>query len=147
MESLEPRLLLDGEPIISEFMTDNDGGLQDWEGDCPDWIEIHNPGTEEVLLTNWRLEDDGNTWTFPPGTTLGPGEFLVVFASGKADRDPPDPLPPLRRDLRPAREGGTLRNGQPQCPPSPRRGGGQGERSDILPASALVPHMTAYGRR
>ncbi len=86
-ESLEPRLLLDGEPIISEFMAVNRAGLQDFESDRPDWLEIHNPGSEAVDLTDWKLRDDNNEWLFP-AMSLGPGEYRVIFASGKNRRDP-----------------------------------------------------------
>jgi len=100
LEALEPRILLSGQPILSEFLAINDTGLEDFDGDRPDWIEIHNPGTESVDLTGWKLRDDNNEWVFPeswqispPGNptqyqellTLGPGEYLVVMASGKGD--------------------------------------------------------------
>ncbi|MGB2823650.1 MAG: lamin tail domain-containing protein, partial [Phycisphaerae bacterium] len=99
-EALEPRVLLSGQPIISELLAINDSGLQDGDGDRSDWLEVHNPGTVAVDLTGWKLEDGNNEWVFPeswqispPGDptyyqellTLGPGEYLVVMASGKGD--------------------------------------------------------------
>ena len=32
-----------GDPVISEFLASNDGGLLDEDGAAADWIEIHNP--------------------------------------------------------------------------------------------------------
>jgi len=48
-----------------------------------DWIELHNPGASAVSLNGWTLSDDPNLlskWAFPPGTTIGPGEYLVILA-------------------------------------------------------------------
>src|SRR5690606_24549199 len=70
---------------ISEFLASNANGLKDSDGETSDWIEIFNSGTVAVDLTDWRLTDDVDEpakWLFPP-TTLGPGQYLVVFASGK----------------------------------------------------------------
>ena len=77
-----------GAPVISEFMASNEATLPDEDGDFPDWIEIFNPEDEPIDLAGYYLTDDSlvlNRWVFP-STMLGPGEWLVVFASGK-DRD------------------------------------------------------------
>ncbi len=79
------RVVLPGEPIISEFLAINDSGLLDEDGAASDWIEIHNPGTEVVLLNGYHLTDDSTNpskWTFP-NVILNPGAYLVVFASSK----------------------------------------------------------------
>ncbi len=71
-----------GEPIISEFMADNDGTLLDGLGEPSDWIEIHNPTASAVNLAGWKLRDSANTWSFP-ALVLPAGGYLVLFASGK----------------------------------------------------------------
>ncbi len=84
------RVVLPGEPIISEFLTQNDSGFLDEDGNASDWIEIHNPGDDPVLLGGYHLTDNSanpTRWTFP-NLTLDPGDYLVVFASGK-DRAAP----------------------------------------------------------
>jgi len=90
-EVLEPRLVLDAGPlVISEFLAINDSGLQDADGAFSDWIEIHNPTDARVELDGWSLtdeEDDPTKWEFPGGF-IEPGEYLVVFASGKDRTDP-----------------------------------------------------------
>src|SRR5687768_11189963 len=71
LESLESRVLLAGEPIISEFMALNSDGDQDNYGNRSDWIEIYNPGTTPVDLAGWHLTDDKalpSQWTFPAVT-------------------------------------------------------------------------------
>ena len=73
------------DPIISEFLAINDGGLEDGDGDNEDWIEICNPDAVPALLTGWFLTDDPldlTKWKFPATTVPGLG-YLVVFASGK----------------------------------------------------------------
>lgn len=75
---------------ISEFMAVNDNGLDDDERDEEDWIEIHNAGADTVELGGWYLTDDAEIptkWAFPE-VTLMPGDYLIVFASGKNRRDP-----------------------------------------------------------
>lgn len=75
-------------PVITEFMASNETTLADEDGDFPDWIEIFNPDDEPVDLVGYFLTDDAaipDRWVFP-ATLLQPGEWLVVFASGK-DRD------------------------------------------------------------
>lgn len=75
--------------LLSEVVTSNVESLLDEDGDSPDWIELHNDGTEAVDLTGHFLTDDRddlNKWEFP-GVSLEAGGFLVVFASGK-DRAP-----------------------------------------------------------
>lgn len=75
---------------ISEFMAVNDTGLDDEDRDESDWIEIHNAGADTINLEGWYLTDninDPTKWTFPE-VILIPGEYLIVFASGKNRRDP-----------------------------------------------------------
>ncbi len=83
------------EPLITEFMADNENGLTDETGlTHPDWIELHNPSAAPVSLLNWALTDNAASlrkWVFP-AITLQPGDFLVVFADGKNLRNPASPL-------------------------------------------------------
>src|SRR5687768_5248561 len=80
--------------IISEFMADNASSVQDEEGDYPDWIELYNSGPSAVSLKGWFLSDEpGNLakWVFPD-VSIGPREFLIVFASNKNRKIPGLPL-------------------------------------------------------
>jgi hypothetical protein len=79
---------------ISEFMAKNTVTLADEDGTFSDWIEIHNVGTCPVNLNNWSLTDKSfqlTEWRFP-NTNIAPGQFLVVWASGKDRRNPGAPL-------------------------------------------------------
>ena len=91
VETLEPRVVLSGTPIISEFLASNDRSIEDQDGADSDWIEILNPTSETLSLNKWVLtddQDDLSKWRFPD-VELAPGESVVVFASGK-DRDNPN---------------------------------------------------------
>ena len=76
---------------ISEVMTSDNTLFADEDGDYEDWVELVNAGTTAAPLAGWGLSDDAADdplkWVFPE-ITLNPGEYLLVWASGK-DRAPP----------------------------------------------------------
>lgn len=75
--------------FISELMAANHTQLQDGDGDWPDWIELFNGAAHPVDLAGYVLSDDDvnqRKWALP-SVTVRPGEYLVVFASGKDRRD------------------------------------------------------------
>ena len=77
--------------VINEIMASNLTSIADEDGDHPDWIELYNGTGRVVDLSNYALTDDPNDrvqWRFPKGATMQPGEYLVVFASGKNRTDP-----------------------------------------------------------
>ncbi len=85
LEALEPRVLLSGSVVITEFMAKNTNGLKDQDGDNSDWVELYNSGSSAVNLNGYYLTDDAanlTKWKFPDDT-LGAGSYIVVFASGK----------------------------------------------------------------
>lgn len=70
--------------VINEFMADNGITLASPNGNSPDWIELFNTGSNTIDLTGMYLTDDLNDptrWQFPEGTTLGPKEYLVIWAN------------------------------------------------------------------
>ncbi|WAC21494.1 CotH kinase family protein [Luteolibacter sp. SL250] len=81
-----PAQVITSGPIISEFLTDNGEGIEDEDGNKPDWIEIYN-GTDTPLdLTGWALTNSAATpkrWLFPAGAMLQPYEYKLIFASSK----------------------------------------------------------------
>ena len=85
LEQLECRQLLAADSIIVEFQAINDTTLADVDGDFPDWLELRNNQATPLDLEGWYLTDDATDltkWRFPE-VTLGVGEQLIVFASGK----------------------------------------------------------------
>jgi len=71
--------------IISEVMGTNNVTLADDFGEYEDWIEIYNSGSEPINIGGYGLSDDvasPRQWRFPD-MTIQPGQYLVVFASGR----------------------------------------------------------------
>jgi hypothetical protein len=69
--------------VINEVLARNDGAVNH-EGTFPDIIELFNASAISVDLSGLRLTDDiddPNKFTFPPGTSLASGAYLVVFAN------------------------------------------------------------------
>lgn len=97
-------MVLDSRLIITELVASNNQGLADVDGERPDWIELHNVGDATADLSGWSLTDDVSKpakWRFPD-LTLDPGQYLVVFASGK---DRTDTASPLHTNFRLDRDG------------------------------------------
>lgn len=74
-----------GTVVINELLAENLNGIQDSDSEKEDWIELRNTGAAAVSLAGWALTDDAaepSKWVFP-NITLGAGQYLLVFASGK----------------------------------------------------------------
>jgi hypothetical protein len=75
---------------INEFMTTNRTSVLDDDGDLTDWVEIYNSGESPKNLKDYWLSDkDDNPfkWRFPE-IVIAPGEYLLIFASGKNRAEP-----------------------------------------------------------
>lgn len=87
-----PSLFSAAQPFrINEVMTSNGGSVADIDGDSSDWIEFFNSGTTAVNLNGYGLSDKKDNpfqWVFPD-FKVNPGEYLLVFASGKDRREEP----------------------------------------------------------
>lgn len=71
--------------VINEVVASNSNGIEDEDGDTEDWIELYNYGTDTVHLGGLFLSDDYgelDKWEIPD-TSLAPGGFALIFASGK----------------------------------------------------------------
>lgn len=70
---------------INEFLINNKYSKIDEDGDRPAWVEIYNHSPQTVSLAYYALSDNKTNpakWRFP-NVEIKPGEFLVVFLSGK----------------------------------------------------------------
>ena len=75
---------------ISEVLVHNARSVVDTDGDRGEWAELHNASVEAVALHGYFLSDDAEKpfkWALPE-CTLAPGEYLLVFLSGKDRTDP-----------------------------------------------------------
>ena len=72
---------------ISELMARNGTTTAGPNGLYPDWIELHNTTNGPVDLSGCGLSDDIRkpyTYTFPAGTTIGAGEYLLLWCMPEA---------------------------------------------------------------
>ncbi|MCB9689138.1 MAG: CotH kinase family protein [Alphaproteobacteria bacterium] len=87
--------------LVNEVMPSNQSVLLDEHGTTGDWIELYNAASHPVDLGGWWLADDEDPdWEIPSGTTIGPGEHLVVWADGDEG--------PLHADFSLSRRGETV---------------------------------------
>ncbi len=71
--------------LINEVLADN-GGVYDHEGSFPDFIEIWNDSPDLRDVSTMVLSDNDNPasgWSFPPGTLIPAGGYLLVFANAQ----------------------------------------------------------------
>jgi len=71
---------------INELMADNGSSIQDEASENDDWIELYNPGPEDLSLAGLFMSDDINeatAWALPD-TTIRADGYLIVWA----DNDP-----------------------------------------------------------
>ncbi len=73
-EPLEPRRLLDSTTVINELM------YQPHRAEASEWVELHNQMAVDMDLSQWRFST-GVEFTFPEGTILPGGGYLVIAAN------------------------------------------------------------------
>jgi len=120
--------------VINEFLASNNDNISDEDGDFEDWIEILNTGSTSVNLNGYGLSDregDDYRWIFPD-TTIEPGEFMLIWASGKDRRVSGKPL---HTGFRISADGEPLRLTDP----------GNREYDAVSPVA--VPTDYSYGRK
>lgn len=69
--------------VINELMAANKRTVADPQGEFDDWIELHNRSDQTVDLSGIFLSDANGAlrkWSFPPGTTIAPRGYLIVWA-------------------------------------------------------------------
>jgi hypothetical protein len=59
--------------VFSEVFYDPPGKESDEE-----WIELYNPTSNSIDLSGLKIQDNTKNYTIPDGTTILPGEFLVI---------------------------------------------------------------------
>ncbi len=63
----------EGSPIINEVFYSS-GGVDD----VGDWVELYNPSSNAIDLSNWQFCANGDCFVFPAGVTLLPDFYVVV---------------------------------------------------------------------
>jgi CotH kinase protein/Lamin Tail Domain/Fn3 associated len=93
-----------GGPIITEFLAENGGSLEDDYVESSDWVEIYNGQNSVAALGGWKLTDGTTTWVFP-AMNMAAYEYRVIFASG---RNRTNPASWLHTNFAIGKDGGTL---------------------------------------
>ncbi len=120
--------------FINEVMASNATTIADEDGDYEDWIELFNAGQDTIQLEGFGLSDDYDNpfrWIFPK-ISIPPGEFLLVWASGK---DCTDPALPLHTNFRISQDGEEVLLTHPD-----------GTQLDKMPP-LFIPTDISYGRK
>ena len=74
--------------VVNEVVSSNKRSLVDESLGTPDWIELYNAGSVALDLSGYGISDnmrDLHKFVVPEGTTLGAGEYLVLYAMNASD--------------------------------------------------------------
>jgi regulation of enolase protein 1 (concanavalin A-like superfamily) len=80
---------------LNELQADNLTGITNSAGQRGGWLELYNPTTNLVSLSNLCLSVTYTNlaqWTFPTDAVIAPSEFKVVFADGQVALSSPNEL-------------------------------------------------------
>ena len=67
--------MLNSTVVFSEIMYNPAG-----TGESLEWLELHNQMSVDIDMSGWRL-DNAVDYTFPVGTIIGGGDYLVIAAA------------------------------------------------------------------
>ena len=70
---------------INEIQADNLNGITNRVGQRVPWLEIFNPGTNAISLSDCYLANNYTNllqWAFPTNSTINAGQFKIIFADG-----------------------------------------------------------------
>lgn len=68
--------------LLNEVLPNNQTGIVTAAGNHSPWLELYNPGSQPYRLTGHTLTNDPSQpglWTFPAGTTVPAGGYLLVW--------------------------------------------------------------------
>jgi hypothetical protein len=80
-----------GDLRVHELMASNTATIQDEVGDFEDWVELRNASAATISLGGMYMTDDlddPTKWEIPAGTTIAPGEFLIIWADDEPGEGP-----------------------------------------------------------
>jgi hypothetical protein len=75
---------------LNEVHIESMNGALDNMGEPEPWLELHNSGFTELSLDGYYLATSYTSnlteWPFPPGLTLAPGGYLLLWADGQPEQ-------------------------------------------------------------
>jgi len=69
--------------LINEACTANDSLLADGAGDFDTWVELFNPSSGDVDLTDYSLVSGASAWTFEASTVILRHDYMLVWLDGE----------------------------------------------------------------
>ena len=78
-------ITISSDVVINEIMPKNNGTVTDQDNEYDDWVEIFNNSTSAIDISGYTLSDyelELDRFIFPSGTTIGAGEYLIVWCDG-----------------------------------------------------------------
>lgn len=82
-------------PVITEVMTSNHEAYVHPDYGTVDWVEIYNPTDADIDLSGFGFTNEIKRtfrYTFPEGTVLKPGEYLLLYCTGGTEASDADPF-------------------------------------------------------
>lgn len=82
-------------PVFSEVMTSNHAAFDHPDYGTVDWVEIYNPTDRDIDLSGFGFTNEIKRtfrYTFPEGTVLKSGEYLVLYCTGGTEASDADPF-------------------------------------------------------
>ncbi len=71
---------------LSEVQPENVTGITDNFGENDPWVELYNGGNSPLTLDGYYLANNYSNltqWAFPAGTTINPGQYLLIWVDGE----------------------------------------------------------------
>jgi hypothetical protein len=88
--------------FINEWMASNSTIPDPTDGHFDDWFELYNPNNVAVDLTGYMLTDNladpRERYTIPNGWSIGPGQFMLIWADGDVPLNPTQLHVPFKLD-------------------------------------------------
>ena len=81
-------------PVFSEIMTSNHAAFDHPEYGTVDWVEIYNPSDADIDLSGYGFSNEIKRtfrYTFPEGTVLKSGGYLLLYCTGGTEQSDADP--------------------------------------------------------
>ena len=78
-------ITISSDVVINEIMPKNNGTVTDQDNEYDDWIELYNNSSSTVDISGYTISDyalELDRFVFPAGTTIGAGEYLIVWCDG-----------------------------------------------------------------
>ena len=73
---------------LNEVMAEN-GGVVNYAGTFPDWVELRNTTASPINLAGWSLTDDGDARKFVfPSTSIPANGYLVIWCDAATNTTP-----------------------------------------------------------